>query len=58
LANYLYLKKGDQIPTSQGIYQPQKDEVWASMDVVRQKDETILLLMEALKRRQIEGDIK
>ncbi len=57
-ADYLYLQGGTVIPTRQGEYRPRLNETWVHSSVVLEKDETILNLMQALRRYQVGADLK
>lgn len=57
-ADYLYLKGGVPVETRQGTYRPRHDETWVHSSVVAEQDETILNLMQALKRYQVGADLK
>jgi hypothetical protein len=57
-ADYLYLKAGVPVETRQGTYLPQRNETWVHQSVVLEKDETIINLMQALKRYQVGADLK
>ncbi len=57
-ADYLYLKGGVPVETRQGTYLPQHNETWVHQSVVVEKDETIINLMQALKRYQVGADLR
>lgn len=56
--SFLFLKKGQPIQTQEGIYNPQLNEKWVALWEYQKLENEVLILNNALKKRQLEQDIK